>query len=60
MSMVYWGIVAGVISMVVLLFFCIAVMPAAKDQTGRRGDAAMAEDHLTGGETAVPGSRHAA
>jgi hypothetical protein len=60
MSIVYWGIVSGVISMVALLFFCIAVMPAAKGQAGGLGDLGMTGEDHSGDEAIVSGSRHAA
>jgi hypothetical protein len=58
MSLVYWGIVAGLLSMVVLLFFCIAVIPTA--QRVQPEDRVMTGDGQTSGEVAVPGTRHAA
>jgi hypothetical protein len=59
MSLVYWGIVAGVISMVALVFFCIAVIPGGQNPE-QRDDSALARDDEAAREGAARGSRHAA
>lgn len=59
MSLVYWGIVAGVISMVALVFFCLAVM-AGGQKPEQGDDSALARDDEAAREGTARGSRHAA
>jgi hypothetical protein len=58
-SLVYWGIVTGVIAMVTVLFFCIAVMPAAPSEATRRDDRAIARDDEAA-DVRTESPRHAA